>query len=101
MKTIKYLVPYLKNEYIMTFLVFFIWMLFFDTNDLLTQREQRNKLSQLNQDKVYFKEEIERNAQIMEGLETDPEALEKFAREKYLMKKADEDLFVFRKNTED
>lgn len=84
----------------MTFLVFFIWMLFFDTNDLLTQRVQRNRLKQMKQDKAYFNEEIKLNAQIMHDLETDPVALEKFAREQYLMKKADEELFVVFKKEE-
>jgi len=93
-KTLKFLVPYLKNKYIMTFLAFFVWMLFFDKNDLLTQMAQRNKLNQMSQDKAYFIEEIVRNRGIMDDLENDPEALERFAREKYLMKKADEDIFV-------
>jgi cell division protein FtsB len=95
MKTVlKFLIPYLKNKYIMTFLVFFVWMLFFDKNDLLTQISHRNNLNQMNQDKNYFIEEIKRNQAIMHDLETNPEALERFAREKYYMKKADEDIFV-------
>ena len=95
MKTVlKFLIPYLKNKYIMTFLVFFVWLLFFDKNDLLTQISHRNNLNQMNQDKNYFIEEIKRNQAIMHDLETNPEALERFAREKYYMKKADEDIFV-------
>lgn len=95
-KTFKFLAPYLKNKYIMTFLAFFVWMLFFDTNDLITQVSQRNKLHQMNRDKAYFIEEIKYHQAIMKDLETNPKALERFAREKYLMKKADEDLFVVR-----
>ena len=93
-KTFKFLLPYLKNKYIMTFLVFFVWMLFFDKNDLRTQISHRNNLNQMNQDKNYFIEEIKRNQAIMHDLETNPEALERFAREEYHMKKADEDIFV-------
>jgi len=78
----------------MTFLVFIVWMLFFDKNDLLTQFSQRSKLNQMKQDKAYFIEEIALNQATMQDLETNPEALERFAREKYFMKKADEDLFV-------
>jgi cell division protein FtsB len=95
-KTLKHLLPYLKNKYVMTFIMFFVWMLFFDKNDLLTQISQRNKLYQMNQDKNYFIEEIKRNQAIMHDLATNPEALEKFAREKYHMKKSDEDIFVVR-----
>ncbi|PCH89348.1 MAG: septum formation initiator [Flavobacteriales bacterium] len=93
-KTLKFFVPYLKDKYVITFLMFLVWMLFFDKNDLITQFAQRNKLNQMNQDKEYFIEEIKRNAKIMNDLETNPEALERFARERYFMKKADEDLFV-------
>lgn len=93
-KTFRFLVPYLKNKYIMTFVVFFLWMLFFDKNDLVTQISQRNNLYQMNQDKNYFIEEIKLNQVIMQDLATNPEALERFAREKYHMKKADEDIFV-------
>ena len=78
----------------MTFLVFFVWMVFFDKNDLLTQISHRNNLNQMNHDKNYFIEEIKRNQAIMHDLETNPEALERFAREEYHMKKADEDIFV-------
>ena len=93
-KTFKFLVPFLKNKYIMTFVVFFLWMLCFDKNDLVTQLSQRNNLYQMNQDKSYFIEEIKLNQVIMQDLATNPEALERFAREKYYMKKADEDIFV-------
>jgi len=93
-KTFKFLVPFLKNKYIMTFVVFFLWMLCFDKNDLVTQLSQRNNLYQTNQDKSYFIEEIKLNQVIMQELATNPEALERFAREKYYMKKADEDIFV-------
>jgi len=58
------------------------------------QFSQRSKLGQMNQDKLYFIEEIEKNREIMNGLENSPETLEKFAREKYLMKKDDEDVYV-------
>ena len=93
-ETFRFLVPYLKNKYIMTFVVFFLWMLFFDKNDLVTQISQRNNLYQMNQDKNYFIEEIKLNQVIMQDLATNPEALERFAREKYHMKKADEDIFA-------
>ena len=48
----------------------------------------------MKQDKEYFLKEIERNQAIMDELENNPEALEKFAREEYFMKKDDEDIFI-------
>jgi len=73
-----------------------MWMLFFDRNDLITQYTQRSKLNQMKQDQAYFIEDIEKNRATMQELLTNPEALEKFAREKYLMKKDNEEVFVIK-----
>jgi len=93
-KYLKKLFPYLKNKYVLTFLAFLVWMMFFDRNDVFMQFSQRSNLRQMQQDKLYFIEEIERNQKIMEDLMNNPATLEKFAREKYLMKKDDEDVYV-------
>ena len=91
---IKKLLPYVKNKYIITLLAFFVWMLFFDKNDLISQFSQKNKLNRMKADKDYFTEEIEKSNQMMEELMTNPKTLERFAREKYLMKKDNEEVFV-------
>lgn len=91
---LKKLLPYLKNKYILTFLIFFFWMLFFDSNDIISQISSRIKLSQMKQDKQYYMEEIEISKKTMKELISNPKAREKLAREKYLMKKDDEDVFV-------
>ena len=78
----------------LTILVFLVWMTFFDRNDLITQYKQRSELWQIKQDKVYYLEEIQKNREMIEGLTTNSEQLERFAREKYLMKKDNEDVFV-------
>lgn len=69
-------------------------MSFFDKNDFITQLVQRNNLEQMKQDKVFFRTEIDKNRQEIEGLNQNPDKLEKFAREKYLMKRENEDIFV-------
>ena len=71
-----------------------IALLFFDKNDILSQIELRKKLSQLEDEKKYYIEEIARSKSEMSKLATNPKNLEKFAREKYLMKKDNEDIFV-------
>ena len=88
------LLPLLKNKYVFTTIIFIVWMLFFDRNDIISQIGMRNKLSQMKQDKLYYTTEIDKNKMAMQELMTNPETLEKFAREKYLMKKDDEDVFV-------
>ena len=93
-KFLKKFIPLLKNKYIFSILLFLIWMSFFDKNDFITQLVQRNNLEQMKQDKVFFRTEIDKNRQEIEGLNQNPDKLEKFAREKYLMKRENEDIFV-------
>ena len=83
-----------KNFYFITGMLFLFWMLFLDANDLYTQYRLRSQLKNLNQEKEYYLKKIDEVQLEREQLLTDTEALEKFAREKYLMKKETEDLYV-------
>ncbi|MFM9008448.1 MAG: FtsB family cell division protein [Bacteroidota bacterium] len=88
---------WLKNKYALTFIAFLIWMAFFDRNDFIVQYRYRSELKALEADKAYFTEQIAQNKRDMEDLMSDPEHLEKYAREKYLMKKDNEDIFLIEK----
>ncbi|MEE4196827.1 MAG: septum formation initiator family protein [Bacteroidales bacterium] len=94
LKIWKTILPYIKNKYIITFLVFLIWLLFFDRNNLVDRIQEINHYNQLEKDKHYFKERIDADSRRLEQLKTNNKNLEKFAREQYYMKKADEDIFV-------
>ena len=94
MKKLKKILPYIKNKYTLTFLAFAVWVSFFDKNDMLSQMELRKEVKKLEGEKQYFVTEISKNKSDMKELMTNPKDLEKFAREKYLMKKDDEDVFV-------
>ncbi|MDY6801341.1 MAG: septum formation initiator family protein [Bacteroidota bacterium] len=78
----------------MTLLIFLIWLLFFDRNNLVDRIKEMNRYNQLEKDKKYFKERIDADSKRLEQLKTNNKNLEKFAREQYYMKKADEDIFV-------
>ena len=69
-------------------------MLAFDSNDLINQIKLNRKLSTLKSQKEYYLEKIEEVKQDREELLSNTELLEKFAREKYLMKKDTEDLYI-------
>ncbi len=84
----------LKNKFVITLLVFIVWLLFFDRNNLIDRFKDVNNLNQLEEEKEYYKEKINTTKDRMNELKTDKENLEKFAREQYLMKKEDEDIFV-------
>ena len=89
------LVSFLRNKYVITIAAMGVWLLFFDKNDVFTQYELIRKVDKLQDEKAYYLAEIESQRKQLHQLRTDRKALETFAREKYLMKKEDEDVFVF------
>jgi cell division protein FtsB len=94
MKGIKRILPYVKNKYLLTLIGLTVWVIFFDKNDLKTQLELRSKVKQLEKERDYFSQEITIINTELKELTTNPKTLEKFAREKYLMKRDNEDIFV-------
>ncbi len=84
----------LKNKYVIASVLFVVWVAFFDQNNLVERMQNRKELNQLKEDKVYYEEKIKENAARLNELKTNNDNLEKFAREQYLMKKDNEDVFV-------
>jgi cell division protein FtsB len=89
----KYL-KYTKNFYFVFTLFFVIWMVFIDSNDILTQYKLSSKLKELERQKEFYLEKKEKIKADREELMSNNELLEKFARERYLMKRKTEDLYV-------
>lgn len=85
---------YSRNFYVLTGVGFLVWMLLFDTNDFISQYQMRKKLSDLENEKTYYQEKTEEVKKDREELLGNSQLLEKFAREKYLMKKNNEEVFV-------
>jgi cell division protein FtsB len=83
----------LTNMYVLVLTIFVVWMAFFDTNSLLIHLELRNEIKKLEQQKEFLKNEITLDKKVLKKLST-PEELEKFAREKYYMKKENEEIFL-------
>lgn len=73
---------------------FVVWMLFFDRNSMIEQYKQYREVKELEEASNYFVKQIEESRKERDGLFTNTNALEKFAREKYLMKRDNEDVFV-------
>ncbi len=69
-------------------------MLFFDKNDLVSQYEYRQQVNTLKEERDFYTKETEKVSKDLDELTSNPQKLEKFAREKYLMKKENEDVFV-------
>jgi len=89
----KKVVAVLKNKYLLTVIGLSVWVIFFDKNDLRTQLELRKEVKQLQEERNYYAHEIAEITSDLRDLTTNPKTLEKFAREKYLMKRDNEEIF--------
>jgi cell division protein DivIC len=86
---------WLKNKYVLTILFFAVWILFIDDRDFITTHFRHVKeLHKLEARKLYFEDQILTVRKELDQLKSNPATLEKYAREKYMMKRDNEDLFV-------
>ena len=86
--------PLFKNKYFLSAVIFATWMIFFDHNDFFLQRARAAELSDLEESKEYYKDQIEKTREELKNIQINSLSLERIAREKYLMKKDNEDLFI-------
>lgn len=89
----KLLLLKLKNPFIFMGFIFFLWMIFFDSNSFINHKRLSKTIDQLRKDQNYYKEQIKSDSITLEKL-SDKEGLEKYAREKYHMKKENEEIFL-------
>ncbi len=94
MKLLSTIPAWLKSKYLITSTAFVIWMLFFDRNDVSLQLKRINELNKLEQSEKNMNRQIANTKKELELLKTSPSTLEKYAREKYMMKKDNEDLYI-------
>ena len=86
---------WLTNKYLLTITGFIVWMLFFDDRDLyITCIKQRHELSELQKSKQYYEQQIADTRKELDQLKINTSTIEKYAREKYMMKRDNEDLFI-------
>lgn len=98
---IEKLPPVFRNKYFLTVIIFVIWLLFLDSNNLIARYKDMRELHKLRMDREYYLKKIESDRQKLHELKTDNRNLEKFAREQYRMKKAEEDLYIILTPSED
>ena len=89
----KLLIP-LANKYLIAFIVFSVWMIFIDDNNIFFLRKNVNKLKEYRVEKAYFLEKIRKDSIHLREMKANAKNLDKFAREEFLMKKKDEDIFL-------
>nr|MBC7614173.1 septum formation initiator family protein [Pseudopedobacter sp.] len=90
----KRLVNLIKNKYLLASVAFMVWMVFFDRNDMTSQLDYRSKVNKLEEEKDFYTKEIAKAEKDLQELTTNPDRLEKFARERYYMRRDNEDIYV-------
>ena len=88
----------LTNIFVLIFIPFLIWMLFFDENSYLVHRKFNREIKDLESTVSFYKTKIAEDKATIIKL-SDSLQLERFAREKYLMKKENEDIYIIEFDT--
>jgi cell division protein DivIC len=89
---------FIKNKYFVSITLFLIWMLFIDDYNMVFQWQKSRELEAIKEKKEYYEKEIQQVNQDRKDLFSSKANLEKYAREKYLMKRDDEDIFIIEEN---
>ncbi len=82
------------NKYVFSILFFSIWMLYFDQNDYFIVQQHRRELRIIKDNVNYLNKENEKMEKEYAILVSDPQHLEKLARETYHMKRDNEDVYI-------
>ena len=85
---------WMKNRYVITILIFLVWIILLDPNNLISRVREIRTRNRLEHEKEYYMGRIEEDRRKLNELRTSNENLEKYAREQYRMKRPDEDLFI-------
>ena len=95
MKNILHIPALFTNKYLLSFIAFTVWMLFFDDRDFVTTHiRYPQELRQLKESKAYYQQQIATTGQELKQLKSNAATIEKYAREHFLMKRDNEDLFI-------
>jgi len=94
MKFLSFLPAWIKSKYFITATAFIVWMFFFDRNDIPYQLRRINELNGLQRSEKNMDQLITETRKELDQLKTNPSTLERYAREKYMMKRDNEDLFI-------
>ena len=95
-KSVPYIgwLKYIFNRYFIVGVCFVVWMIFFDQNSFITHRELDKQISNLEMDEAYFKRHLENENAKLKLLQDNPAEIERIAREKFFLKKDNEDIFI-------
>ena len=84
-----------KNKYTITIALFTFIIVFVDENSMIRRMSYSNEISRLKEEIERYRKEYNESTNKLIELNSNPEVIEQIAREKYLMKKSNEDIYVF------
>lgn len=93
-KTWRFLRQYVLNKYVITLIMFLVWMFFFDSTSFLVVNELNQEINKYENQLEYYKSEYKKNDEFYKKLMNNKEEKEKYARENYFMKKPNEEIFI-------
>jgi len=99
MKRFSPILTLFRNKYILASVSFIVWISFFDRNDLFTQYDRKKELQKLEKSKEYYVTEINSTKKELNDLNNNPVVLEKLAREKFFLKRSNEEIFIVEDST--
>ena len=100
MKLLTHIPTWLKNKYLLSGVAFIVWMLFFDKNDVFSQFEKFSHSKELSKNETRQSKQITETQKELGFLKNSAQTIEKYARENYMMKKDNEDLFIINPTAE-
>lgn len=86
--------PFFRNKYFIVLVSVLVWLLFFDNHNFIQHWRMQRQLNELRQERDFYLKEIARDSIALDKLKNDPDALERYARERYHMKKEGEDVYI-------
>jgi cell division protein FtsB len=95
MQAIKKILPILINRYFLVSVGFIVWMLFFDQRDYFQQKASADELNKLETSAKYYNDEINNTKRQLDNLQNNGTSIEKFARERYFLKREGEEVYIF------
>ena len=84
----------IRNQYLIAAVAFLVWMCFFDRYDIATQYDFQTEKAKLEEEKNYYTAEIDRIEQAINDVQYNPAEIQRIARERYKMKKEQEDVYI-------
>lgn len=97
-KILSLLKSVILNKYIIVLVSFGVYITFFDQHNLINRWQLNQKIKELQQEHKYYEEEIAKNKNELQKLQKDDDYLEKYAREKYLMRNKGEEIFIIKED---